>query len=105
MPDPTRVLVWHDNPDPYIEAVAAAAAQEMQEVEKTEAPTAAVTTGMPLPTAYMVTPPPYAQPPPPPVPAEPELVMGIPKDLLLPASIGALAAVILGVFTISRLTR
>ena len=31
-------------------------------------------------------------------------VMGIPKDLLLPASIGALAVVIIGVFTISRLT-
>ncbi|OBZ78902.1 Meiotically up-regulated gene 70 protein [Grifola frondosa] len=43
-------------------------------------------------------PPPYTQPP-------PELVLGIPKDLLLPASIGALAAVILSVFTISRLTR
>ena len=49
---------------------------------------------------------PYAHaPPPPPVPVQPEMVMGIPKDLLLPASIGALAAVILGVFTISRLTR
>lgn len=32
-------------------------------------------------------------------------VLGIPKDLLLPASIGALAAVILGVFTVSRLSR
>ena len=31
-------------------------------------------------------------------------VFGIPKDLLLPASIGALAVVIIGVFTISRLT-
>ncbi|KAH9921970.1 CBS-domain-containing protein [Epithele typhae] len=85
------------------EAVAAAAAQEMKEVEKTELPTV-VTSAMPLPTAYMHTPPPYAQAPPPP-PATPEMVMGIPKDLLLPASIGALAAVILGVFTISRLTR
>ncbi|KAI6134116.1 CBS-domain-containing protein [Pisolithus croceorrhizus] len=47
-------------------------------------------------------------PPPPPkavLPLDQELVMGIPKDLLLPASIGALAVVILGVFTISRLTR
>ncbi|KAI0359168.1 CBS-domain-containing protein [Trametes cingulata] len=80
------------------EAVAAAAAQEMKEVEKAEAvptPPAAV----PMPSPYA--PPPYVQAP----PAEPELVMGIPKDLLLPASIGALAAVILGVFTISRLTR
>ncbi|KAF7965652.1 hypothetical protein HWV62_42416 [Athelia sp. TMB] len=32
-------------------------------------------------------------------------VFGIPKDMLLPASIGALAVVIVGVFTISRLTR
>jgi len=31
-------------------------------------------------------------------------VFGIPKDLLLPASIGALAVVIIGVFTLSRLT-
>ena len=85
------------------EAVAAAAALEMKEVEKIELPP--TTSAMPLPTAYMVTPPPYAQPPPPPVPVEQEMVMGIPKDLLLPASIGALAAVILGVFTISRLTR
>ncbi|KAF8203267.1 hypothetical protein BJ912DRAFT_1028900 [Pholiota molesta] len=38
-----------------------------------------------------------------PVPAA-EDIMGIPKDLLLPASIGALAVVIIGVFTISRLT-
>ena len=81
------------------EAVAAAAAQEMKEVEKTEVlPTPPV--AQPIPSPYA--PPPYTQPPP---PAQPELVMGIPKDLLLPASIGALAAVILGVFTISRLTR
>ncbi|KAK2462070.1 hypothetical protein APHAL10511_006533 [Amanita phalloides] len=33
-----------------------------------------------------------------------EEIFGIPKDLLLPASIGVLAAVIVGVFTISRLT-
>lgn len=38
-------------------------------------------------------------------PPSQELVFGISKDLLLPASIGALAVVILGVFTISRLTR
>jgi hypothetical protein len=31
-------------------------------------------------------------------------IMGIPKDLLLPASIGALAVVIIGIFIISRLT-
>jgi hypothetical protein len=32
-------------------------------------------------------------------------IFGIPRDLVLPASIGALAVVIVGVFTISRLTR
>jgi len=32
-------------------------------------------------------------------------VFGIPRDLLLPASIGALAVVIVGIFTVSRLTR
>ncbi|KAH9890929.1 CBS-domain-containing protein [Cubamyces lactineus] len=81
------------------EAVAAAAAQEMKEVEKTESVVS------PPPPTMSVPPTPYAPPPYPVQPAEPELVMGIPKDLLLPASIGALAAVILGVFTISRLTR
>lgn len=80
------------------EAVAAAAAQEMKEVEKTEA-VATPPVAQPIPSPYA--PPPYVPAP----PVEPELVMGIPKDLLLPASIGALAAVILGVFTISRLTR
>ncbi|KAG7099471.1 hypothetical protein E1B28_001320 [Marasmius oreades] len=43
-------------------------------------------------------PPAYAPPP------GPEEIMGISKDLLLPASIGVLAVVILSVFTISRLT-
>ncbi|KAK7058275.1 hypothetical protein VNI00_001906 [Paramarasmius palmivorus] len=66
--------------------VAAAAQQEVQEVEKSEIVSAP--------------PPTYAPPP----PAAPEDVMGIPKDLLLPASIGALAVVILGIFTFSRLT-
>jgi len=32
-------------------------------------------------------------------------ILGIPRDLLLPASIGALSAVILAVFTVSRLSR
>lgn len=50
-------------------------------------------------------PPVMASPPQAPIPPQQELVLGIPKDLLLPASIGALAVVILGVFTISRLTR
>ncbi|KAK1229367.1 hypothetical protein PQX77_007544 [Marasmius sp. AFHP31] len=65
--------------------VAAAVEKEIIEVEKTETP--------------VVAPPPtHVQP------AGPEEVMGIPKDMLLPASIGALAVVILGVFTITRLT-
>jgi hypothetical protein len=38
------------------------------------------------------------------VPREPELVMGIPKDLVLPASIGALAVAIIAVFAISRMS-
>lgn len=79
--------------------VTAAAQQEVKEVEKAEA-------YIPEPPVY--TPPPPPPPPPPapapvPVPVEQE-VFGIPKDLLLPASIGALAVVIIGVFTISRLT-
>ncbi|KAJ3736937.1 hypothetical protein DFJ43DRAFT_1048494 [Lentinula guzmanii] len=63
---------------------AAAAKKEIQEVEKQEIPT------------------PPSFPPPPPLPQD--QVMGIPKDLLLPASIGALAVVILGIFTVSRLS-
>jgi len=35
----------------------------------------------------------------------PDDIMGIPRDMILPASIGALAVVIVGIFTISRLTR
>ncbi|KAH0838580.1 CBS-domain-containing protein [Lanmaoa asiatica] len=50
-------------------------------------------------------PPVVASPPQVHVPPQQELVLGIPKDLLLPASIGALAVVILSVFTVSRLTR
>ncbi|KAH7883886.1 CBS-domain-containing protein [Phlebopus sp. FC_14] len=68
--------------------VTAVAREEVKAVEKTE------TTPEPI---VVVTPPR--------VPPQEDLVMGIPKDLLLPASIGALAVVILGVFTISRLTR
>ncbi|KAF9229653.1 CBS-domain-containing protein [Gyrodon lividus] len=69
---------------------AAAAKEEVKAVEQTEA----------APEPAMVVPPAKVHIPPP-----QELVMGIPKDLLLPASIGALAIVILSVFTISRLTR
>ncbi|KAJ3893744.1 hypothetical protein GG344DRAFT_42735 [Lentinula edodes] len=64
---------------------AAAAIKEIREVEKQE---------LPIPPIYA--------PPPPPLPQE--QVLGIPKDLLLPASIGALAVVILGIFTVSRLS-
>ncbi len=38
-------------------------------------------------------------------PTETDEVFGIPRDLLLPASIGALAVVIIGIFTVSRFTR
>ncbi|KIK97668.1 hypothetical protein PAXRUDRAFT_135883 [Paxillus rubicundulus Ve08.2h10] len=71
------------------EAVAAAK-EEAKAVEKTEVVSEPV----------VVVPPATAH-----VSPQQELVMGIPKDLLLPASIGALAVVIIGVFTISRLTR
>lgn len=69
--------------------VAAATQFEVKEVEKAESIVAEAAT------------PTHA--PPTPLPLNEE-VFGIPKDLLLPASIGALAVVIIGVFTISRLT-
>ncbi|KII93420.1 hypothetical protein PLICRDRAFT_171175 [Plicaturopsis crispa FD-325 SS-3] len=69
---------------------AAAAKEETKELDKGEAV---------LPEGVSFTPPSHPH-----VPAQDE-IFGIPKDLLLPASIGALAAVIVGVFTISRLTR
>jgi hypothetical protein len=71
-------------------AAAAAAQNEIEEVEKSEAVLR------------------ESSPPIPPAPAHPpqaDEIFGVPRDLLLPASIGALAAVIIGVFTISRLTR
>jgi len=71
--------------------VAEAAKEELEEVEKTEAV---------LPENTNIAPPRPVHVP----EQEEQNVMGIPKDLLLPASIGALAAVILGVFTISRLS-
>lgn len=73
--------------------VAAEAKQEVKEVEKAEAaaPIEKVAFAPPAPVHVPV--------------VEEEKVMGIPKDMLLPASIGALAAVIVGVFTISRLSR
>ncbi|KAI0271543.1 CBS-domain-containing protein [Gloeopeniophorella convolvens] len=71
-------------------AVAAAAQKEIKEVEKAEAT---------LPENVQPAPPAPVR-----APQEDEL-FGIPRDLLLPASIGALAVVIIGVFTVSRLTR
>ena len=80
--------------------VAAAAREETKAIEKTEAvpaPAPAPAPPAPLPEHHFA--------PPAPVHVPEEKVLGIPKDLLLPASIGALAAVILGVFTVSRLSR
>lgn len=76
--------------------VTAAVQQDTKEIEKAESVQAE---------PIAPTPPPPAAPriPTPPVHNNEE-VFGIPKDLLLPASIGALAVVIIGVFTISRLT-
>ncbi|CAL1696470.1 unnamed protein product [Somion occarium] len=70
--------------------VAAAAQQEIKEVEKAESTLEEKVQFAPPAPVHV---------------HEEEKVAGIPKDMLLPASIGALAAVILGVFTISRFTR
>lgn len=72
--------------------VAEAVKEEVKEVEKAEAV---------LPEGVSFSAPAHAHVVPPP---EPELVMGIPKELLLPASIGALAVAIVAVFTISRMS-
>ncbi|KAI0321670.1 hypothetical protein OF83DRAFT_207939 [Amylostereum chailletii] len=69
--------------------VTAAAQQEIKEVEKAEAV---------LPEGAA-----FAPPAPVHVPDHDD-IFGIPRDMILPASIGALAVVIIGVFTISRLT-
>jgi hypothetical protein len=85
------------------EQIAAAAQEEVKAIEKIESIAAsapAVATPGALP-EYAA----FAPPAPVHVPREDDKVLGIPKDMLLPASIGALAAVILGVFTISRLSR
>jgi hypothetical protein len=85
---------WEHTPRSEINAaeIKAAAIEETKAVETVEAA---------LPDGVQITTPshPHAHIP----PTSPELVMGIPKDLLLPASIGALAVVIIGVFTISRM--
>ena len=95
--------------------VTAAAAKEVREVEKTEEVTLAVPSSkVTTPTIPELTPtssmqprtstPPHARGGHHNAGADADDVFGIPKDLLLPASIGALAVVIIGVFTISRLT-
>lgn len=71
-------------------AAAAAAQDEIKEVEKSEAV---------HPGGNHSNPPASANP------LQGDEVFGIPRDMLLPASVGALAVVIVGVFTISRLTR
>ncbi|KAI9512356.1 CBS-domain-containing protein [Russula earlei] len=73
-------------------AAAVTAQNEIKEVEKTE---------VGLPEASQDNGPAPEQP----AQAEADEIFGIPRDLLLPASIGALAVVIIGVFAISRLTR
>lgn len=69
-------------------AVTAAAQEEVKEVEKAE-------TGLPEGVTFS---------PPSRLHVPQEDVMGIPKDLLLPASIGALAVVIIGIFAITRMS-
>lgn len=69
--------------------VSAAAEQHEKEVDKAE---------VTLPEGVTLTPPNHVHVP-------QDEIFGMPKELLLPASIGVLAVVIMGVFTISRLTR
>jgi len=71
------------------EVNAATQRQQEKEVDKTE---------VTLPEGITFTPPTHVHIP-------KDEIFGIPKELLLPASIGVLAVVIVGVFTISRLTR
>lgn len=76
----------------------AKAAKEIREVEKQES-TPVGGGNVPLPEGVA-----YSAPTPAHVIPQDE-IFGIPRDMVLPASIGALAVVILSVFTISRLTR
>ncbi|EAU93401.2 CBS and PB1 domain-containing protein [Coprinopsis cinerea okayama7 len=86
-----------DKSEAKAQEVSAAALKEVKEVEKAEEEAED--------TPLVQTPPKATTPPTRGVVHNPqEEVFGIPKDLLLPASIGALAVVIIGVFTISRLT-
>ncbi|KAI0067858.1 CBS-domain-containing protein [Artomyces pyxidatus] len=70
--------------------VKAAAQEELKAVEKAEAA---------LPEGVATAPPAPVHVP------ETDEILGVPRDLLLPASIGALAVAIIAVFTISRFTR
>jgi hypothetical protein len=80
---------------------AAAIVEEVKEIEKVESK---LPEGVALaPPATVHAPAPVA-PVAPFVPAAPELVMGIPKEMLLPASIGALAVAVIAVFAISRMS-
>lgn len=86
---------WEDTPKSKPKAeVVAPPQEELREIERADSVQPEKAESIPPPPVYIRTPP----------PPEPELVMGIPKDLLLPASIGALAVVIIGVFTISRMS-
>jgi PB1 domain len=82
---------WNDVPGKRIEATAvevpAVSPPEVKEIEKVDSSPVIPAS---VPVAANIHP-------------TSEEVMGIPKDLILPASIGALAVVIIGVFTISRL--
>jgi len=69
--------------------VSAAAKEQEKEVDKAEAT---------LPEGVTFTPPNHVHVP-------QDEIFGVPKELLLPASIGVLAVVIVGVFAISRMTR
>ena len=73
-----------------IKAAAAAAQKEVKEVERSEV---ALRESAP------------SNPPVPVHPPQADEFFGIPRDMFLPASIGALAVVIVGVFTISRFAR
>jgi hypothetical protein len=70
-------------------AAAAAAQKEIKEVERSEAVLRESAPSTPAPAH----------------PSQTDELFGIPRDLVLPASIGALAVVIVGIFTISRLAR
>lgn len=87
-----------DKSEAKAHAVSVAAQEQVKEVEKAEAeaiaePLAPTPSESRTPKGALA-----------PAHQGPDEIMGIPKDLLLPASIGALAAVIIAVFTISKLT-